>query len=805
LPSLDNAKNNNISRRKFLGLLGGTALGAVIFEACGVPEQEYIIQSPVDMPEDYVKGEDNWYATTSDTSEHGESIIVRIMQGRAKKIEGNPDFPNTLGKHKAVTETEIQTLYHPDRISGPLYRKTSSGNHRPISWSEAESILNDSLSLKGNKSIITKSVRGMNKGIIDEFSKEKGLKHLTLSSLHDYSMYESAKEVFGTNSLPYFDIKNSDLIISFGLDFLGTWGPVEYENQFGKFRSKDHRGYMVQIEPRMSLTAAGADSWLCSDPGREGLIALMIADQIIKSGKGNLDNINKFKELAGISEIDDLNNSSVGLDPKSVGSATGVDYHKLEKFIEKLISHLESKDRGKIIFLAGGATSGYPNSKSINSLVFGLNYLTGSVNSKGGIVLNPDNVFDSIEVNGVRLNLPVSSSWSSMSYWNEEIQNWKSGNQDLIIVRGVDLLNEIPGKSELTEAFNNSKISIGFGSILNDTLERCDLILPDNTSMQSWGSDIPEPRTGYQLFAFGQPVVSNPYTKDGSNKLYDSKSFYNVLLSKMENGLSGLKYMDLCKELANKIYASDSYSNSSIVASNSDDFFKGIMARGGWWNVNKKSSGPKNPKINITNVVSDVKRSSDGFYLIPFKSHVFGDGNSLANPWAQGSPDPITSITWDSWIEINTKTAEGLKIKQGDILEVTSNSGSIKLPAYLHPGVPTNSISIPIGQGKQNFTRYASGRGSNVVDLINSSKLNEDGNISWNSTSVTISKTKEKKKISKFEGSVPAIAVEPGVPILTVGLGESAEEGFHRAHEEHLDHTFGDHWEDKKHNGEKGH
>ena len=51
--------------------------------------------------------------------------------GRAKKIEGNPDFPNTLGKHRAVTETEIQTLYHPDRISGPLYRKTSSGNHRP--------------------------------------------------------------------------------------------------------------------------------------------------------------------------------------------------------------------------------------------------------------------------------------------------------------------------------------------------------------------------------------------------------------------------------------------------------------------------------------------------------------------------------------------------------------------------------------------------------------------------------------------------------------------------------------------------
>ena len=136
---------NNLSRRKFLGLVGGTALGAFIFEACGVPEQEFIIQAPVDMPEDYVKGEDDWYATLSDTSSHGESLIVRIMQGRAKKIEGNPDFPNTLGKHKTVTETELQSMYHPDRISGPLYRKTSSGNHRPITWKEAKLIINLSL------------------------------------------------------------------------------------------------------------------------------------------------------------------------------------------------------------------------------------------------------------------------------------------------------------------------------------------------------------------------------------------------------------------------------------------------------------------------------------------------------------------------------------------------------------------------------------------------------------------------------------------------------------------------------------
>ena len=152
---------------------------------------------------------------------------------------------------------------------------------------------------------------------------------------------------------------------------------------------------------------------------------------------------------------------------------------------------------------------------------------------------------------------------------------------------------------------------------------------------------------------------------------------------------------------------------------------------------------------------------------------------------------------------MNNKTADKLDIKPGDIVEVKSKVGSLELPVYVHPAVPTNTVSIPIGLGKDNFTRYSSGRGSNVVNIIDSSKLNENGDIMWNSTTVQIIKTKENKKISKFEGSVPAVAVEPGVPILTLAPGETSAEGFHRAHEEHLDHTFGDHFKDD-HGDKKG-
>mgnify|MGYP001309993309 FL=1 len=102
--------NNNLSRRKFLGLLGATATGAVIFEACGVPEEELIVESPLNMPEDLVRGEDQWYATSCGISSYGESVLVRVMEGRAKKIAGNPDFPNSLGKQSVVSETNLKIL-----------------------------------------------------------------------------------------------------------------------------------------------------------------------------------------------------------------------------------------------------------------------------------------------------------------------------------------------------------------------------------------------------------------------------------------------------------------------------------------------------------------------------------------------------------------------------------------------------------------------------------------------------------------------------------------------------------------------
>ena len=81
-----------------------------------------VVQSPASLPEDLVEGFDAHYATLCRVGSNSEGILVRVMEGRAKKVEGNPDYPLNLGKHSARSEAGLQALYHPDRIRMPMLR-----------------------------------------------------------------------------------------------------------------------------------------------------------------------------------------------------------------------------------------------------------------------------------------------------------------------------------------------------------------------------------------------------------------------------------------------------------------------------------------------------------------------------------------------------------------------------------------------------------------------------------------------------------------------------------------------------------
>ena len=207
----------DLTRRKFLSLIGGAATGAVVFQACGVPEEELLVESPIEMPEDLVDGMHNWYATVCRQCPTAEGIVVRVMEGRAKKIEGNVDYPINLGKHSARCEASLQGLYHPDRLKGPLVRlgDRGSGQFEEISWSDAISRLTFQLEKlqQANKQsqlvMVTDPTTGHARMVVDEFVSKFGGRQLVYEPLESNVLASAIENVFGQKRVPDFDIENS--------------------------------------------------------------------------------------------------------------------------------------------------------------------------------------------------------------------------------------------------------------------------------------------------------------------------------------------------------------------------------------------------------------------------------------------------------------------------------------------------------------------------------------------------------------------------------------------------------------------
>jgi len=179
-----------VTRRDFMKIAATSAAGAVVFAGCSIPEREFQIQSPVRIPEDVLAGGDAWYASVCRQCLAGCGIIVRVMEGRAKKIEGNPDHPLNRGKLCARGLAGVQLLYHPDRVARPLIRTGERGRaeFRSVSWDEALRELTQRLqNLVGQQAgntvvIITGPLTGYRAEIVRRFARALGADHLQLAT-----------------------------------------------------------------------------------------------------------------------------------------------------------------------------------------------------------------------------------------------------------------------------------------------------------------------------------------------------------------------------------------------------------------------------------------------------------------------------------------------------------------------------------------------------------------------------------------------------------------------------------------------
>jgi anaerobic selenocysteine-containing dehydrogenase len=50
------------------------------------------------------------------------------------------------------------------------------------------------------------------------------------------------------------------------------------------------------------------------------------------------------------------------------------------------------------------------------------------------------------------------------------------------------------------------------------------------------------------------------------------------------------------------------------------------------------------------------------YHLVVYPSYRFFDGRTANRPWLLELPDPVTKVSWDSWVEIHPRAAEQLGV-----------------------------------------------------------------------------------------------------------------------------------------------
>ncbi|KPJ90187.1 MAG: hypothetical protein AMS18_11340, partial [Gemmatimonas sp. SG8_17] len=529
--------------------------------------------------------------------------------------------------------------------------------------------------------------------------------------VHEPFAYEALRQanrtVFGVDSIPHYDFAAARHLVSFGADFLETWlSPVEQSLGFSSGHSyqSGEMGRYVHIEPRMSMTAMSADEWIAPVPGTEGLLALAMAHVIVRDQPAGVP--------ADASRISSLLAEHT---PAAVSARTGVAADVIERLAREFTQHAS-------LAVAGGIGAQHAAADSTAAAVNLLNYVAGNL--------------------GRTVTFHTAQSPAGQGSYSgtvELVEAMRSGRVGALFIHGANPVHTSPTGLGLTPALANVGLKVSFARFYDETAMEADLVLPDHDPLEQWNDF--EPRPG--VHALQQPVM---------RPVFDTRQTGDVLLSVArqlgERVTRTLAANDYKEYVVGRWQALQRRLGDSRPF---EAFWSESLQRGGIW-VDEPT---RQARLAATagSVRGEVwsAPAGDQLTLIAYPSPAFFDGRGANRPWLQELPDPVTKVTWSSWIEINPATARRLGIAEGEFIEVTSEHGSVTVPAYLYPGIREDTVAIPIGQGHAAFGRYAENRGANVYHLLAANATGFGAVEHY--VGVTLRNTKDHERIAKTEGN----------------------------------------------------
>ena len=706
---------NSFNRRDFMRVLGWGG-ATVALSGCGntsVEDGKEFVTSYVEAADYVIPSIGTYFNTTCAQCDAGCGIMGRVREGRVLKLEGNPTSSINKGKTCGLGQAGVQAHYNPDRVREPLLRNGSKGE--TITWEKALELIKDKIGVgAGEVAFLTGGVSGHTKVLLKNYLDALGSgHHYAYEAVSPAIIRAANKKAYGVE-MPRLRLDKAKVIVSFGADFLGAWvSPVHFAQQYARFRknAKGERGVLVQIESKMTLTGANADRWLAVRPGTEGILALGLINGLA---------------AAGLSVPKDVLDSVRSYTISRVSKDTGVSTEHMDKLIALL------RARSPSLVIAGSAAEGYAHGSQNAAAINLLNKVLGNV----GKTVEPPSAISFPQIT------PTTGSRSALQALNDSMAQ---GKVKVLFSYGANPVFTAPITMKLKENMKKVPFKVAFAHYMDETAIEADLVLPLNSAMEDWSTSVPEYVAEGAQLNIQQPLMEKLYP--GTLGMGDI--LLALLKQRRPDEYKG--YEDFYSYLRGAMV---SIKGTLGKASESDDtFWDGALSHG----VVKLKDTPISlaNKVFSGNLALPAPFAEDGGYplhLIPAVSASLRDGRNANEPWLQESPDPLTTIVWDSWVEVHPKTAAKLGIVEGDIVEVASKSGAIKAQVYVFPGIHPDVISVPLGYGHEAMGRYAKGVGANVFRMLDPIFDKETGELAMHETRVKITKAGQRVIIVKDEG-----------------------------------------------------
>lgn len=716
-----------------IGLAGGTVAAASVVSGCPAHGTEQPVDDfslALDKPwvpgaEKYGTFEQRWIRTSCGQCPANCGIRVRVVEGRAVRIEGNPENPINRGGIGPRGLSALQALYDPDRIRTPLVRK--AGKLEPTTWAEAERLLASKLSALRSSGrtdkllVMSGKQRGFSLELLQRFCQVFGTPNLVDGRPSRTSvMAQAMQATVGHFEIPAYDWQGADYVVSFEAGLLEDSCQAVYfaraaaEARRGK---RGHRAKLVHAGPTFDLSAHNADEWIQINPGTSGTLALGLCHVLLRD-----ERFDRAAVEARTTGIELLRERVAELTPARVEAITGAP----AEAVVRIARELEESLAGAFGFVDERSLS-YSNSWETALSVLDLNALLGAVGRpSAGLMVEPRAPYadwPALELDEVaraglarpRLDRAGTPDFPLARSIHETLpEAITQSPPEVVLLHYANPVYARPSPTRWRDALRKVPFVVSFSPFRDESVEEvAHLVLPDHTFFERWDDAVPAPSTGRAVAPVRHPVVE---------PLHDTRATGDVILElsrklgdPVARAMPWRTYRGAVEERLVGLHAAQ---RGNIVQA-TERLFLGKLYEEGFW-ADLETAGPE---LRYTFQVAHAEPEWFGeageypLRLLVYRPLGYAEGSGANQPWLRFLRSRPDSTYWSTPCTMHPDMAPD-GVHDGDEIEIRSEWGTVVAPARLDESMRKGYVAIPEGGGHTAFGRWAQGFGANPLHLV---------------------------------------------------------------------------------------